>query len=286
VLFEIAHTTTYRFDRPVHLEPHTIRLRPRCDASQRLDRFELLIEPRPAGLSEHLDLEGNCVAQAWFLDAGDSLLVTARSRVETLRTNPFDYILSDPSDARLPMEYADAVVPSLVPYRLRDEPDMAVARFAGGIADEGGRRPLPFLALLNRRIFESCRVAARETGPPLPPRATLEAGQGACRDLAVLFVDACRALGFGARFASGYQYGDPEAEQQDLHAWAEVYLPGGGWRGYDPTLGLSVADRHVIVAAGTRPDQAAPIAGTFRGSGVSATMHTEIRIAPLREAPA
>ena len=112
----------------------------------------------------------------------------------------------------------------------------------------------------------------------MPPRVTLEKGQGACRDLAVLFVAACRALGFGARFVSGYHQGHSEPMRRDLHAWAEVYLPGGGWRGYDPSLGLAVADRHVAVAAGTRPDQAAPISGSFRGTGVSSRMRAEIRM--------
>lgn len=91
-------------------------------------------------------------------------------------------------------------------------------------------------------------------------------------------MDACRAVGLGARFVSGYQEGDPEQERRDLHAWAEVYLPGGGWRGYDPTHGLAVADRHVALAAGMRPALAAPITGTFRGTGASSRMQTDIKI--------
>jgi transglutaminase-like putative cysteine protease len=278
VLFDIAHTTTYQFDRPVYLEPHILRLRPRCDASQRLRHFALLIEPQPVGLSEYLDLEGNCVCRAWFVGVAASLVVTARARVETLRENPFDYILSDPSADRLPMVYGDELGPSLAPYRLREHADVAVADFAASVADEADRRPLPFLAALSRGIFQMCQVMTREEGAPLPPRVTLAERRGACRDLAVLFVDACRALGLGARFVSGYQQGDPNTEKRDLHAWAEVYVPGGGWRGYDPTLGLSVADRHVAVAAGMRPEQAAPITGTFRGTGVSSRMQADIRI--------
>jgi transglutaminase-like putative cysteine protease len=278
VLFDIAHTTTYQFSRPVYLEPHTLRLRPRCDASQRLHDFQLLIEPRPAGLSEYLDLEGNCAAHAWFAGVGDSLSVMARSRVETLRRNPFDYILGDPSVDRLPMAYSGELDPLLALYRLRDDADASVAAFAASVADEAEGRLLPFLDTLNRRIFQMCQVMNREEGAPLPPRVTLAERGGACRDLAVLFVDACRAFGFGARFVSGYQPGDLNGETQDLHAWAEVYVPGGGWRGYDPTHGLSVADRHVAVAAGMRPEGAAPITGTFRGTGVSSRMQADVRI--------
>jgi transglutaminase-like putative cysteine protease len=91
-------------------------------------------------------------------------------------------------------------------------------------------------------------------------------------------MDACRALGLGARFVSGYQEGDPDQPRRYLHAWAEVYLPGAGWRGYDPSHGLAVADRHVAVAAGMRSDLAAPISGIFRGTGVSSRMQAEIRL--------
>jgi len=285
VLFDITHTTTYQFSRPVYLEPHTLRLRPRCDASQRLHDFQFLIEPQPAGLSEYLDPEGNCVAHAWFVGLRDSLSVTARSRVETLRGNPFDYILGDPSVDRLPMAYSSELDPLLALYRLREDADASVASFAASVADEVDKRPLPFLAALNRRIFQMCQVMTREEGVPLPPRVTLAERGGACRDLAVLCVDACRALGFGARFVSGYQQGDPDTEKRDLHAWAEVYVPGGGWRGYDPTHGLSVADGHVAVAAGMRPEQAAPITGTFRGTGVSSRMQADIRISVSGGAP-
>ena len=277
MIFEIAHTTTYAFSRPVFLEPHTVRLRPRCDGSQRLIRFELQGEPKPAGLSECLDLEGNCVVHAWFDGSTESLQVRTRCEVETLRENPFDYIVH-PSAARLPVEYADDLGLSLAPYCFRDSADDEVARFASSIADEVDRQTLPFLAALNRRIFQMCQVVIREEGEPQPPEATLAYRRGACRDLAVLFMDACRALGLGTRFVSGYQEGDPDQERRDLHAWAEVYVPGGGWRGYDPTHGLAVADRHVPVAAGMRPALAAPITGAFRGTGVSSHMQSDVRI--------
>jgi transglutaminase-like putative cysteine protease len=278
VLFEIGHANAYAFSEPVYLEPHTIRLRPRSNGSQRLVRYSLTIEPEPTGLAECLDLEGNAITHVWFDGLTDVLSVTVQSEVETLRGNPFDYILSDPAASRLPMEYSDDLRLSLVPYRSRGGADDAVAAFARTMADETGRYSLPFLAALNRRIFQVCEVTIREEGGPQPPAATLAGRRGACRDLAVLFVDACRAQGFGARFVSGYQEGDPNQTRRYLHAWAEVYLPGGGWRGYDPTLGLAVADRHVAVAAGMHPGLAAPIAGNFRGTGVVSHLQADIRI--------
>ena len=105
----------------------------------------------------------------------------------------------------------------------------------------------------------------------------LAAGRGACRDLAVLFVACCRAVGLAARFASGYAHSET-AQPTELHAWGEVFLRGGGWRGYDPGLGLAVADRHVTVAAAADPRDAAPVTGTFRGDGVTASLAAEIEL--------
>ena len=283
MFFTVTHTTTYSFSRPVFLEPHAIRLRPRSDGSQRLIRFELTLEPRPAGLSECLDLDGNCVVHAWFDGLAESLQVKTRCEVETLRRNAFDYIVSPPSANRLPLEYPTDLRLPLRPYCSRDGSDKPVRQFANSIADEVDRQTLPFLTALNRRVFEMCKVVTREEGGPQAPGATLTQQRGACRDLAVLFIDACRALGLGARFVSGYQQGDPDQERRDLHAWAEVYLPGGGWRAYDPTHGLAVADRHVAVAAGIHPALAAPIIGTFRGTGVTSHMQADIEISVCRE---
>jgi transglutaminase-like putative cysteine protease len=277
VFLEITHTTAYSFSGPVFLEPHTFRLRPRCDGSQHLIRFDLRIEPKPVGLSECLDIEGNCAVHAWFDGLTESLHVKTRCEVETLRKNPFDYIIHPPVD-RLPAKYLEDLHLSVTPYCLRDSSDDAITQFANSIADEVDRQTIPFLAALSTRIFQTCEVMVREEGGPQTARATLAQQRGACRDLAVLFIDACRALGLGARFVSGYQQGDPDQDRRDLHAWAEVYLPGGGWRGYDPTHGLAVADRYVTVAAGRQPALAAPITGTFRGSGVSSRMKADIKI--------
>jgi transglutaminase-like putative cysteine protease len=282
VRIEISHTSVYAFSRPVFLEPHTVRLRPRCDASQHLIRFALEIEPAPAGLSEGLDVEGNSTAHVWFDGSTDRLSVVARIAVETLRENPFDYILDDPAIACLPMPYPVDLRALLEPCLSREGPGPAIDRFARAIADETEMRPLPFLMALTRRISQTCRVALREEGEPQPPEVTLAEQRGACRDLAVVFMEACRALGLAARFVSGYQEGDPAGGTRDLHAWAEVYLPGGGWRGYDPTLGLAVADRHVALAASAHPRLAAPISGTFRGAGASSRLQAHIQLGVSR----
>ena len=113
-------------------------------------------------------------------------------------------------------------------------------------------------------------METRDHGAPLPPSITFQKKRGACRDLVLLFMAVCRRFGLASRFVSGYQEGDPDMEQRHLHAWAEVYIPGGGWRGYDPSHGLVVADRHIALAASYAPEGTAPVKGSFRGTGVSA----------------
>jgi transglutaminase-like putative cysteine protease len=158
-----------------------------------------------------------------------------------------------------------------------------VDRFAETIAREVDGRTLPFLTALCGRIHDTCAYVIREDGDPLPGEETLARGAGSCRDLAVLFMDACRARGIAARFVSGYQEGRSPQDRSDMHAWSEVYLPGGGWRGYDPTLGLAVADRHIALASAAVPQLAAPISGSFRGADVSTSFQAKIEIRSLPE---
>ncbi|WP_225322951.1 transglutaminase family protein [Synechococcus sp. RSCCF101] len=134
--------------------------------------------------------------------------------------------------------------------------------------------PLAFLWQLNQRIFDRCSHEVRHQGDPYPPSVTWSSRQGSCRDMAVLFMDVCRAMGLACRFVSGYQEGDPDWEYRHLHAWVEVYLPGGGWRGYDPTHGLAVADRHIALVAAPCSRLTAPVSGNLR-SGIGAVAHLE-----------
>jgi transglutaminase-like putative cysteine protease len=127
----------------------------------------------------------------------------------------------------------------------------------------------------------------RPDGEPMGAAETLRSRSGACRDTAMLYVQACRSLGLAARFVSGYSMHHPEeVSEHELHAWAEVYLPGGGWRAYDPSLGLAVADGHVALAAAPDHHLAAPVSGRYRGTGVGSSMRyaVEVRTAESLEA--
>jgi transglutaminase-like putative cysteine protease len=253
VRVSVTHSTIYRYSAAVHLEPHTFRLRPREDGAQHVVSHMLAISPGPAVRSECLDQDGNVVTEAWYDAPVETLAVESAFTVETLRENPFDFLVRD---------YAEGTRAALAPY-LR-EPASEVREFAAAIAD-GASHPLDFLTALNRQIAQEFRYVARETGAAHDGEATLRMREGSCRDLAVLFAEAARARGLAARFVSGYECG-ARFERANMHAWAEVYLEGGGWRGYDPSSGLAVCTAHVAVAAAADPAMAAPVTGTFRGA--------------------
>ena len=241
--------------------------------------FKLDIDPKPVMLSETLDVEGDTLAVAWFDQLASSLTITSRFEAETLRTNAFDYLFFNVAYARLPLQYSQSLEPRLLAYRVAEQADLdAVDGLVAAVMDETGPDTIAFLSSLNQRIHDSLEVIVRHEGPPWRPAETLERGEGACRDLAMLFVACCRKVGVAARFVSGYQAGERPEEARYLHAWAEVYMPGGGWRGYDPTHALAVANSHVAISTGASPSEAAPIIGAFRGDDVTAKMTAELRV--------
>lgn len=277
MLFEVTHLTRYTYDRPVVLEPLVVRLRPRSDVFQRLIAFDLAIEPAPEGTSEVMDAQGNATTQAWFLGTASVLTLRSSLTVETLHANPYDYIVLDPAALRLPMPYEPAEGAALAQY-LQPAGEPSVQAFADGVLAASGGGVTAFLGDLCKRIAAVINQEVRLAGDPMPPRKTLALGRGACRDLATLFIDACRCVGIAARFVTGYELGAAGSAERHLHAWAEVYLVGAGWRGYDPSQGLAVADRHVALAVGATPAQAAPTGGTFRGTGATSRLESVIRV--------
>ncbi|HQV31394.1 MAG TPA: transglutaminase family protein [Calditrichia bacterium] len=274
--FSIVHHTRYHYQKAVFLEPHLVRLRPACDATQHLESFRLRVVPEPAGQAEYVDLDGNSVTQLWFEGTTSSLQIEATSLVETRRTNPFDFLLDKSQISAL--GYHPELFPFFDKTRRAQGIHPTVRRLARKLAGEAGGEVLQFLNLLNAHIAGEIAYVSRATGMPHPAELTLAEGRGACRDVAVLFIDCCRVLGIPARFVSGYSESAVDEEGHELHAWAEVCLPGGGWRGYDPSSGLLVADRHVAVARAYLPLGAAPVTGTIRGDGAIAELSTRIRV--------
>src|SRR5579862_2504308 len=222
MLFEIRHVTKYSYSEPVFLEPHTLRFCPRSDGQQRLKRFKLAVNPKPSTTSQCLDHEGNIVTESWFREATPEFEIVADFAAETLRADPFDYLTT--SDAEnLPIQYSSKILPQVTPYLERTGTDDSVAKFARLVTAEAKGATLPFLFQLAQQIHATCRDVSREEGDPLSPAETLANGEGSCRDLTVLFMEACRIQGIASRFVSGYQV-SVSGVGDDLHAWAEVYV--------------------------------------------------------------
>jgi len=276
LLFNIQHRTRYDYSKPVQLNPQQLRFHPRGDGSQRVIAHHLSISPTPLGQNEYLDLEGNRVTQGWFEGQTRHLEIMLEMEVETLRQNAFDFMLA-PQSMRLPIDHEQDGI-CVRAYLHRSLADDAVTAFAAELSLAVERDTLRFLERLSRQLYEQFTPIHRHAGAPQTPAITLQRRSGACRDLAVLFVDCCRAEGIAARFASGYQQGNLQSDRRDLHAWPEVYLPGAGWRGYDPTQGHAVADTHVTIAAAAHARDTLPVIGVFVGDGASSALNFSVRI--------
>jgi transglutaminase-like putative cysteine protease len=284
--FSIEHSTTYTYSQPVILEPHVLRLTPRNDGHQGLRSHALQISPDPLGQSLLSDFEGNAAVKVWFAPQRQSeLVVTVRSQVETLCTNPFNYLL-EPWAQQLPFNYPASVLNQIQPYLVgspwRSAVDGEVAALAQEVSQGVNGNVSQFLTALNQRICDSCDYIFRELGAPFPAGYTWKHKRGSCRDLTVLFMEACRAMGLAARFVSGYQCltDIPPEDGFQLHAWAEVYLPGAGWRGFDPTQRAgAVADRYIALVASVYPSDTTPVAGAFsQGNGSQSQMESTVMI--------
>ena len=320
MLLSIRHHLRYVYGRPVFLEPMTLRLTPKQDCSQQLLEHSLRLNAAPAGSSAIQAVDGSGALVCWFLEERDQLEITMEARVRTLRTNPFDWIITFAPAQQLPARYPAAEAAALAAYL---DPPLGASQQDScqtqqqlplaaplGLGPGSGERPVEgpaegpaggtvaawaaelaaavehnttaFLMQLADRIHHDFQHVGRFEGEPMAPEQTLAGRSGACRDTAMLFVAACRSQGLAARFVSGYSiHHPPEVTEHELHAWAEVYLPGAGWRGYDPSLGLAVADGHLVLA--TAPDHilAAPVTGTYRGTGVTSTMTYALTVKAL-----
>lgn len=272
----IRHSTAYSYDQPVVLDRHIIRLTPRVDSYKRLLERTLTIIPEPDGSSLNLDYNENLCHLVWFKRQASGLTVVSRLVLELNESNPFDYVVHPSRCLNLPMEYPAGMLNQLKPFVFQDGPGHEkVKDFTLPIMKESKHNVVEFVTLLARKVRTQCAYEIRDTGEPHAPEKTLSAHRGSCRDLAVLYVAAAQVAGLAARFVSGY-YFDQSPKHPQLHAWAEVYIPGGGWRGYDPTLGLACYGHHIPLASGAIPSQTAAIEGTFLGtSGSQMEIHIE-----------
>lgn len=266
--FAVRHETLYRYSAPVRLGEHVLRLTPKPDCIAGLSHA-IDIEPAPAWRTEEVDRFGSPVMRLGF--AGETAVLRIVSRFEGV-TRARPPLQSDLP--RLPWTGNELRV------YLGGGEDPAVRAFAAALATEADMRPAGFFDGLAGALYARIDRHIRPDGDAHDPGHTLASGRGACRDLSVLFMAACRSLGVPSRFVSGYQArGESVDGRRHLHAWPEVWLPGVGWRGYDPTHGVAVSDGHVALAAA--PDQAAtmPVEGGFWGAGVTSRLDYRLEIA-------
>ena len=268
----IKHRTEYTFTAPVFLEPHVLRLHPRPGPACRVHEHRLAIDPAPTLRAETLDPHGNTVTEAWFDEVTSALTVASYAVVEPLSSDPFRFLVAEP-DRTLPYAYPLELGDQLVVYRRAvDAVHPIVRNLALEAATAAGRQQDRFPLTLALMIQQSFTIESRETGGPRPPAETINRRAGASRDLALLFVECCRAMGLAARFVNGYC-----VDSTGLRSWGEVFLPGGGWRGYDPSEGMAVSDQHIALAAAARPENAVPVVGSYRGDAVS-SLRTSVRV--------
>jgi transglutaminase-like putative cysteine protease len=278
-MFQISHSITYEYSQPVTLLPHKLRLRPQSSGQQSVAQFVLQISPTPLKMVDVRDLDGNDILKLWF-EAVPVQKLQIQSQVQVIShlSAPFDYLL-EPWAVKLPIDYPHFVWQRLQPYLqgyLGGAIDPVATQLGAEIWSEH-QGISDFLNALNQQIYQSCEYLLRIDGLPWPPGVTWSKRSGSCRDLAVLFIEVCRSVGVAARFVSGYEAG-VESPDRYLHAWVEVFLPGAGWRGYDPTHGLVVADDHIVLAAAPRQQQTMPVEGQVQGKIVAETMTDQLLI--------
>lgn len=262
---QIAHLTEYRFETAVTLLPHRLLLRPRENHSLRVAHSALDISV-PHQLRWQRDALDNSLAMVNFMAPAATLRIASQVTIEHYDDTPLDFFVETYA-ATHPFSYLadDAVV--LAPLLSLAWPEDR-ALVDGWLREQAlGTQATETFALLdrlNRRICSDFRYQAREEPGVQSPALTLSRGAGSCRDFAALFLEACRQLGFAARFVSGYHTSNVhETDAGSTHAWAEVYLPGPGWKGFDPTAGLVTGSEHIAVAVAHHPQAVPPVAGSY-----------------------
>lgn len=261
--YKILHRTYYNYSAEVQLEPHFLRLRPREGHELRIETSSLNISP-PATLHWQRDGEDNCVAIANFSMSARQLSIESEVIIQQYNQAPLDFMVADYPFAYTP---EDRVV--LSPYLLAAE-DAGRGKLAEWIEKlwRPGERRQTYVLLQNLcdYIHQTLRYQLREEPGVQSPAETLSMGTGSCRDFANLYMEAVRCLGLASRFVSGYLHAPPSMSNYgSTHAWAEVYLPGAGWKGFDPTIGEIAGTDHIAVAVARSPESVPPVAGSFVG---------------------
>jgi uncharacterized protein (DUF2126 family)/transglutaminase-like putative cysteine protease len=292
----LEHRTVYRYDRPVQLGPQTIRLRPAPHSRTPILAYSLTVAPEEHFINWQQDPAANHLARLVFPQPTTEFAVTVDLVAEMTAINPFDFFVDDYA-AGFPFKYPKALAHDLKPYLDRPPASPLLDRWMTGVRRE--RKPIiDFLVELNQRVAADVEYSVRMEPGVQDPEHTLERQIGSCRDSGWLLVAILRRLGIAARFASGYlvqlAQDRPAASDRgdnvdftDLHAWAEAYVPGAGWVGFDATSGMVAGEGHIPLACTSAPAAAAAIEGTHGvpGGGPVHTSFEYVNIVRRLEEP-
>lgn len=264
----IQHTTTYDYERPVYLTPHILRLKPAAHSRTAVEKFSLYIEPENHIIHWQQDPFGNFLARVDIHAPATRLQIDVKITVNINPVNPFDFFL-DAGAAYFPFEYEPQLKQDLCPYMTVQDKGPGLMQWVDHV-DRSKQETVAFLIMLNKKVFQTIAYTERMEPGVQSSETSLSLGSGSCRDSGWLLVQIARHMGLAARFVSGYliqltDHNNPGELLQDtaaLHAWAEVYIPGAGWIGLDPTSGLFAGEGHIPLACTSYPDSAAPITGT------------------------
>jgi len=267
-VISICHRTTYRYRYPVSLSPHRFLLRPREAQDLQLLSHSVTISP-PAELTWSQDVFGNAVATAHFQQDADMLCIESRAEVE-IGASAWPVFAIQTSALVYPFRYSDSEWTDLGALAICQypDPDDRLAQWARNFVASDHTDTLSLLKDLNTGVQTQIRYQARDDEGTQSPAQTLMRGWGACRDMAVLFAEAARSLGFGARIVSGYLRGSkdmtPELQNHGTtHAWAEIFVPGPGWIAFDPTNGAMGGANLIPTTFARDISQTMPITGSF-----------------------
>ena len=269
--YKIIHRTYYNYSGEVSLGPHKLLLRPREDHELRIESFLLNINPS-ANLLWHRDVEGNSVALASFDTPASRLVVESDVIIQQYNEAPLDFLVADYA-VDYPFSYQSDDTTLLSPYMALpgQETVNSINEWTVNFLQSGEQiQTYSLLQRLAEYIFQTLSYRVREEPGVQTALQTMSCGNGSCRDFALLFMEVARCRGLASRFVSGYLHAPLMAHTIGAtHAWAEVYLPGAGWKGFDPTIGTMAGTDHIAVAVARSAESVPPIEGTFVGAETS-----------------